>query len=76
VEVGPQSDCFVAQHVIHDFANGTANVGSPSDTVKEGNLAITYDCFDVGHAPSPPSGEYVQCVSESDAKDWFEFVKA
>lgn len=73
MEIGPQSDCFVAQQVAGDLAQGIWSAPG-SDTVAEGSSTITFDCTTIGQdksqAAQPP---IYRCVSQGDPQDWFEF---
>jgi hypothetical protein len=74
MEIGPHSDCFVAQHVEIDLSQGTWSAPG-ADTVTEGSSTITFDCSTIGpdnntqEAQSP----IYRCVSQGDPQDWFEF---
>lgn len=73
MEVGPHSDCAVAQQVAGDLAQGMWSAPG-SDTVSEGGDTITFNCSLIGHDQTQASqaGIY-SCVSEHDSQDWFEF---
>ncbi|MBV9425803.1 MAG: hypothetical protein JOZ98_23050 [Solirubrobacterales bacterium] len=74
MEVGPHSDCAVAQQVAADLAQGMWSAPG-SDTVSEGGNTITFNCSLIGHDQSQASqpGIY-SCVSARDPQDWFEFA--
>jgi hypothetical protein len=73
MEVGPHSDCAVAQQVARDLAQGTWSAPG-SDTVSVGTNAITFNCSLVGRDQSQASQPGIYwCVSARDSQDWFEF---
>jgi hypothetical protein len=73
IEVGPHSDCFVAQQVANDLAQGTWSAPG-SDTVSEGTATITFDCLTIGQDDTQDAQPSIyRCVSQGDRQDWFEF---
>lgn len=73
MEIGPHSDCFVAQQTASDLAQGTWSAPG-SDTVSEGSSTITFDCTTVGQENSQAVSVLIyRCVGRGDAQDWFEF---
>jgi hypothetical protein len=73
MEVGPQSDCYVAQQVASDLARGVWSAPG-SDTVSEGDNTITFNCSVVGQDYSQSSQPAIySCVNEGHPQDWFKF---
>ena len=73
MEIGPHSDCFVAQQVESDLEQGTWSAPG-SDTVSEGSSTITFDCSTIGQDNTQDAQPPIyRCVSQGDPQDWFEF---
>jgi hypothetical protein len=73
MEIGPRSDCFVAQKVAGDLGKGVWSAPG-ADTVSEGSSTLTFNCSVVGHDDSQSSRPAIyRCVSDGDSADWFEF---
>jgi hypothetical protein len=73
MEIGPHSDCFVAQQVASDLAQGTWSAPG-SDTVSEGTSTITFECTTIGQDNTQDAQAPIyRCVSQGDPQDWFEF---
>jgi hypothetical protein len=73
MEVGPHSDCALAQRVAGDFARGVWSAPG-SDTVSDGGNTITFNCSLVGqdYSQAAQPGIY-SCVSQADPQDWLKF---
>jgi hypothetical protein len=73
MQIGPHSDCAVAQEVANDLAQGVWSAPG-SDTVSNGASKITFNCSVVGQDNSQAAQPAIySCVSESDPQDWFKF---
>jgi hypothetical protein len=73
MEIGPHSDCSLAQQVAADLAQSVWSAPG-SDTVSDGGTTITFNCSLIGQDYSQASqpGIY-SCVSQGDSQDWFKF---
>lgn len=73
MEIGPHSDCALAQQVASDLAQGVWSAPG-TDTVTEGGSTITFTCMQLGtdYSQTAQPGIY-SCSSQSDPDDWFEF---
>jgi hypothetical protein len=73
MEIGPHSDCALAQQVASDLAQGVWSAPG-TDTVTEGGSTITFTCMQLGtdYSQTAEPGIY-SCSSQSDPDDWFEF---
>jgi hypothetical protein len=73
MDIGPHSDCFVAQQVEIDLAQGTWSAPG-ADAVTEGSSTITFNCSTIGQDETQEVEVPIyRCVSQGDAQDWFEF---
>lgn len=73
MEIGPHSDCYVAQHVANDLGQGVWSAPG-SDTVSEGSSTITFSCSAIGQDDTQAAQPTIyRCVSQTDPQDWFEF---
>jgi hypothetical protein len=73
MEIGPHSDCFVAERVANDLMQGVFSAPG-TDNVSEGRNTISFSCSEIGIDYSQGAEPIVYyCVSGGDPQDWFEF---
>ena len=72
MEIGPHSDCYVAQQTASDLAKGVWSAPG-SDTVTEGSNIITFSCSITGNAGGASQAPVYTCTSTQDSQDWFKF---
>ena len=79
MDIGPHSDCSVAEQVANDVAAKKVTISSDftfTDAVTDNanysqtqrGDTITFNC----QAPDGPGSDYA-CVSAGDPQDWFDF---